>query len=135
MWTFEHEKKYPGFLLLLMGFDNQSHVHCHQYQTEMQQEIWMIQSSDDDRVAYGMILMDESFWTCASLVIALPSIYLHSVPVSLILSELWGSINLFKATALAFSLEWRYSFSSFAIFFFCWIIVFLRRARGYRQWC
>ena len=44
-----------------MGFDKQSHVHCHQYQTEMQQEIWMIQSSDDDRVAYGMILMDESF--------------------------------------------------------------------------
>ena len=45
-----------------------SHFHCHhQYQTEMQQEIWGIQSADDEcnecDVVYGVTLIGESLCT------------------------------------------------------------------------
>ena len=56
------------FVFLFFGFfgyDTQSDFHCHhQYQNEMQQEIWGIQSNEDERdVVCGVALIGESLCT------------------------------------------------------------------------
>ena len=73
----------------------QSHIHCHhQYQTEMQQEIWQIQSTDDEcDVVYGVTLISENLCTFPygdRLVEWSPSFLAFSLDV------LWASIKIFK---------------------------------------